>query len=224
VQHSAFLSPILTWPCLSLPSPAFTTENDNKKRSLKTFPPQTSLNFTLFNSNSMLQEPQRKRARSVLLPSLEEVKSKWYQDGKYIGPGKNAPQFCASCHRPNYEYRWQAKELGIKNPAISHEDVCPKSCSGFEVCQQRNLHAEIAEKKRKEKEALQLSTPKIKDWVSYEKFFNTTQIESQDKENLEPNSGGVAYLDKQLRAFRSYTIANTPNKPTAKRGRVSYLI
>jgi len=106
-----------------------------------------------------------KRARvEVTLPSHDEIKKLWFNaEGVYAGPGKKGLPHCTDCHQWKFEHRYQHMVLHIPNPPQSH--VCPSKCSGFESCPTRwkDGHPEVLEQERKEKEAHQLSTPRIRD-------------------------------------------------------------
>jgi len=106
-----------------------------------------------------------KRARvEVVLPSHDEIKKIWFNtEGGYTGPGKKGLAHCNDCHQWKFEHRYQQMVLHIPNPPQSH--TCSSKCSGFESCptQWKEGHPEVLEQERKEKEAQQLNTPRIRD-------------------------------------------------------------
>jgi hypothetical protein len=80
-------------------------------------------------------------------------------------------------------------------------------------------HPEVKQKEQDEKAALQLSTPKIKDWDHYQKYY---EGQPTNEGNETAPQTPATYLDNQCSALRRYlTQANPRELPRHIKPKVS---
>jgi len=166
----------------------------------------------------------RQANTGATFPTHEQIVKLWFNEElQYTGPGGKGLQHCTKCHCWKYEHRYEKFVLKKKSPSRQH--VCVTPCPGYDACPTRYKegHPEITRKEEEEKAALRLSTPAIKDWAAYEKYFlqaekenqpNTDTDKGKEKESEPEKPRATAYIEKQLTALRAYREQAAPRETT----------